>query len=363
MTRTRPRIVQHSFGALGTGGPIGALTRVLASGLGQRFDFVHVAQDRPAGGISVGLIRAMARQIREAQPELVHVRGLGNEGFHGVVAARLARAPRVLVSIHGSQADLVHSGGNPLRRGIVARVLEPLTLRLADGIFAVCENGLERPILRPVSRKVLGVVPNGVDVPRPQPAVRERMRETLSIDDDEVVVVIVARVVRDKGHFDLIEALAGIESRSRERVRLLVVGDGPDALATRSAAEGLRRTRVDFLGRRLDVGEILQASDVFVLPSLLEGMSNALLEAMAAGLPVVATSVGGTTEVVAKGGGVLVPPEAPPELAEALLAFIDDAPRRAAAGAEARRVVAENYTLQHMTDRLGEVYDRMLSRS
>lgn len=356
----KPVIIQHSFGTLGTGGPIGALTRVMDSELQSRFDFIHVSQERPAGGINIQLLREMAHRIREAKPDLVHVRGLGNEGFHGVLAARMADAPRILLTVHGSQGDLVHGRGNPVRRTIVTRVLEPLTLRMSTQVATVCEEALRRKVLQPVSSKVLGVIPNGVDLVVPDAGLRARTRNELGVDDGEVVVAIVGRVVRDKGHFDLLDATRQVESMTGNRLHLLVVGDGADRADLERSAQGFKRTRVSFLGQRDNVPALLQGADVFVLPSLFEGMSNALLEAMASGLPVVASAVGGSTEVVSKGGGLLVPASSPSELAVALATLVEDGDLRSRLGTEAREVIRRNYTVGHMVSRLGEVYDQIL---
>ncbi|WP_051973618.1 glycosyltransferase, partial [Cryobacterium sp. MLB-32] len=404
----RPRIVQHSFGTVGSGGPIGTLTRVLASGLGDSFEFRHVAQPGAAGGINLRLLSSMARQMREFHPQLAHIRGLGNEGFHGVLAARLAGVPTILVSVHGSVRDLVH-GPVGLRRWIVGWVLEPLTLRLATHVVVVCEDALAKPVLRPVRRKIVGVVPNGVDLPDAGPAAtatdagesadagpaatatdagesadagpaatasdtgesadadpaatsRAGLRGQLAIGVDDLVLIVVGRLVLDKGYLDLLDALDRLPPGGAA-VHVLVVGDGPDAAVIRERAASVSRVHVHLLGRRLDVPVLLSAADVFVLPSLHENMSNALLEAMAAGLPVVATRVGGSTEVVGHGGGLLVPPHDPAALAAALQQLFDDPALRSRLGREARAVVAARYTTARMTARLTAVYTALLGRS
>jgi len=356
-----PVVVQHSFGALGSGGPVGALARVLASDLNHRFIFETVSQEAPAGGINLRLIQRMRREIRAARPDIVHVRGLGNEGFHGVVAAKLAGVSRVLVSIHGSQRDLVFPNRLSLRRAFVGWVLEPLTLLLSSAVFVVCEEGLRRPILRRRKNKLLGVVPNGVELRTRDDDARGRLRNELRIGPDEVVVVIVARVVRDKGHFDLIEALATVERSLHNPTHVLIVGEGDDLAAVIDAGRALTNTVLHAVGRRSDVPNLLDASDIFVLPSYHEGMSNALLEAMAAGLPVIATSVGGSTEVVQHGGGMLVSPGHPQELADALSSLLVSPTVRERLGEDARRTVIDHYTIKHMTDRLGSFYDQMLA--
>jgi Glycosyltransferase len=273
----------------------------MESDLVDSFEFRHVRQPLAAGGINIALIREMAREMKAFHPDLAHIRGLGNEGFHGVAAARLARVPRILVSVHGSVGDVINSRGR-LRQGVVANLLEPLTLRMATAVCTVCESALNKPILRRVQDKVVGVVPNGVDLPNLDQVDRAQTRQELSIGRDAAVLIVVARLALDKGHLDLLEAMEGVTMPTQRALHLLIVGDGPDSAAISQRASRLRNVTVHLLGRRLDVNQLLRASDVFVFPTLHENMSNALLEAMASGLPVVATNVGGNTEVVSRGG-------------------------------------------------------------
>ena len=356
---SRPRIVQHSFGSLGSGGPIGALNRVLATDITDMFEFRQVPQPHAAGGINVRLVLTMAREMRDFRPDLAHIRGLGNEGFHGIIAARVARVPRILVSVHGSVGDLVH-GRQTLRRWIVGRILEPLTLRLATHVVTVCEAALDKPILGPVAGKVAGVVPNGVDLSSVSDTVRRATRQALGIDDEDVVLIIVGRLVVDKGHLDLFQALDTLPVASQSRVHLLVVGDGPDAGLLSARSRSVDHVKVHMLGRRSDVPDLLGAADIAVVASRHENLSNALLEAMAMGLPVIATRVGGNTEVVSRGGGLLVPAADPAALAEAILGLLGDAERRTRLGRDARAVVESSYTTEHMKNRLAAVYTSIL---
>ncbi|MDR6904807.1 glycosyltransferase involved in cell wall biosynthesis [Agromyces sp. 3263] len=327
------------------------------SSLGDQFELISVVQDRPAGGINLSLILRMAGQMRRAKPDMAHVRGLGNEGFHGVVAARLAGVSRVLVSVHGSVSDLVH-GRRTLRRRFVEVVLERLTLQLASHISTVCEAAISKPVLRPYARKFVGVTANGVPPTRIDPAARSEVRCELGVSDDTMLVVAVGRLTLDKGIEDI---LASVElARFAQPTILVFVGDGPDRWVIEQWLRSEHETKVILLGRRDDVDRLLAAADVFVLGSLHENLSYALLEAMNAGLPAVATRVGGNVEVLAHGGGVLVAPHAPAELAEALRVLGDPDLRRKL-GAEAKVAIAEHYTLDHMVDRLALAYGSVLS--
>ena len=356
--RRLPIIVQHGAGEPGLGGPATALDRVLSSNLATRYDFVPMIQAAPARGLNLGLLRQFVHTLRLCRPDLVHVRGLGNEGFHGVLAARIARCPRILVSVHGTVRDLAYVEGVRLR--LVRDICEPWTLAMATHVSTVCQWAAQRPFVVRTGSKFVGVVPNGVQIPAGSMLTRSQTRGTLGIGSEDVVLIIVARLTVEKGYLDLAAALAKIPYSGRT-CHLLVVGEGPDHSAIREAMQPPRWLHVRFLGRRSDVADLLGAADVFILPSLHENLSNALVEAMAAGLPVVASSVGGNVEVVSKGGGELVPPADPGALTTVLERWIGDPTSRRALGARARKVVEENYTLDHMTGRLGEVYDRILS--
>lgn len=349
------RVVQHSFGSPGSGGPIGALIRVLDSDLAESIDFLHVAQTAPAGGISVKLIFRMFRQMRQFKPDLAHIRGLGNEGFHGAVAARLAGVPTVLVSVHGSVGDLSDKGWS-IRRWIVRRILEPLTLQIATHVITVCRAALAKPLIKRFEKKVVGIVPNGVSVPSAPGSGRESKRRELGIPEEDLVLIIVARLVVDKGHHDLLQAVQMLPNAWEQRIHLLMVGDGPDETDIRKSAQHAGQVKIHMLGRRHDVRALMECADIAILPSWHENLSNALLEAMAAGLPVVATDVGGNTEVLTRGGGLLVPARDPSALASAITRLMTDTTGRLRMGSEARAIVRESYTVDHMSRGLADVY-------
>jgi glycosyltransferase involved in cell wall biosynthesis len=155
----------------------------------------------------------------------------------------------------------------------------------------------------------------------------------------------------------LIAAIGALRAAGRAAA-LAVVGDGPLRAALAESAERLGvASHVELLGDRADVRDVLAALDVFVLPSRTEGMSNALLEAMATGLPVVATAVGGTPEVIADGSsGLLVPVDDPAAMAAAIVRVLDDPSLAGRLGAAARQTVEERYGAKSMVRRLEAVY-------
>lgn len=191
-------------------------------------------------------------------------------------------------------------------------------------------------------------------------AARDRVRADLGLRPDDLAMIVVARLTWEKGFGVLAEALRRLPPAPNRPV-LLVAGDGPARGDVEAALRGAGTARVRMLGNRADVPDLLSAADLFVFPTLHENLSNALLEAMAHGLPVVASAVGGNVEVLRDGGGRLVPAGDPTALADALAALLADAGTRARLGARARRTVVDRYSLDAMLGSLDTAYQRILA--
>jgi glycosyltransferase involved in cell wall biosynthesis len=159
------------------------------------------------------------------------------------------------------------------------------------------------------------------------------------------------------------ELFGKANAQERERLRLVMVGDGPLMAELRREVDGRGLTCVTWLpGERNDVAELMRAFDVFVLPSLGEGISNTILEAMASGLPTVATDVGGNRELVREGHtGALVPPRAPQQMTLAIGRYMTNPEVCRLHGAAARRVAETEFGLQRMIDTYLAVYDELLA--
>jgi glycosyltransferase involved in cell wall biosynthesis len=189
---------------------------------------------------------------------------------------------------------------------------------------------------------------------------------SLGLEQTAPLIMTVANLRYVKGIDVLLRAISMVR-REFPAVVFAFVGESLDAgyareLFALTAELGItQNTR--FLGPRTDVFSLLKMADVFCLPSRTEGLSNALLEAMACGLPCVATDVGGNAEVLAdRQSGFLVPSERPEVLAERLLALLRDQNLRRRMGNCGRQIVQERFTVQHMVDRLGMLYDDLLHR-
>jgi sugar transferase (PEP-CTERM/EpsH1 system associated) len=308
----------------------------------------HCIGKRP--GLDLGAILKLTRLLRRLRPSIVHSRNWG--AFDAVVAARLAGVPAVIHGEHGREAT--DPDGLNRRRNRLRRLLAPLVSR-----FVTVSVDLRRWLVMTVklpSAKVI-TIHNGVDVYRFAAGDRNAGRETLGLGSRAIVVGTVGRLDAVKDHAGLVEAWAALQA-VRPEAELVIVGEGPcrSGLEHRIVELGLRG-HVHLPGLSRAVPVLLRGFDVFVLPSLAEGISNTVLEAMATGLPVVATRVGGNPELVADGvTGTLVTPRDPLALAAAIGAYVNDPALRARHGDAGRRRVLEHFTVDHMAEAYRALY-------
>lgn len=305
------------------------------------------------------LFVSMAALVRARRVDVVHSNNWGTF-FDAVLAAHLGGASLMVHCIHGLFTEDLEE--MKWRRRFLQRLLAVGTHRL----YAVADY-LRRTYIRRV-----GIAPgrietihNGVDTERHRPADddrRRRMRSRLGYSDDDILFGSVGTLYWIKDPETLLQAAAEVCKR-HPRAAFLWVGDGRLRQSLRAGAERMGLDgRVRYLGRRDDVADILAALDVFVLPSIIEGLSYSILEAMATGLPVVATRVGGNPELIRDGReGLLLPPRRPQQLAGALITLAGDIRLRRRLGAAGRRRVEERFSLRKMVDRYQGMYRCALS--
>ena len=295
-------------------------------GMGERIYDLH--------GIR-GLLRLVHRTL-EFRPDVIHGYLLGPNLF-AVLAGRLARVPMIVVAKRN-----VDRYETPRQQAVQA-----FAHRLATHVIAVSERVRQSSVALGVPAARVTVIRNGVDAQRFQGAGADRTE--LGVAPGRPVIGSVGCLATRKDYGTLLDAVAALAGRGLEPA-LVLVGDGDERprLERRAAELGIA-DRVRFLGERADVERLLPLFDVFVLSSRDEGIPNALLEAMAAGRPAVATAVGGTPEVLEDGRtGWLVPPGDPPALAAALATALVDRDEAARRGAAARREVLERRSIDAM---------------
>ena len=284
-------------------------------------------------------LAALVRLLRAERPGLVHAH-MPISGFLGRLAARIAGVPRVAYTCHG----FLFNQPGPWTRRAASLGLEWLGGRMTDVFLTVSQEEAVDARRLGLARDPVAVL-NGRDPARfhPDPAARARVRASLDVPEDRVVVTVVSRLVRHKGHPELAAAM-----REAPGAELWVVGDrlatdrGED-IGAALAAMGLGQ-RLRLLGYRDDVPAVLAASDIFALPSHFEGLPMSVIEAMLTGLPVVASDIRGPREQVVDGvTGLLVPPMQPPPLARGLALLSGDPALRARMGEAGRARALDLY--------------------
>lgn len=292
----------------------------------------------------------LARFIRSQQFDVVHAHDLW-ANLVGVLAARLVGTPLVV----SSQRDLGHLWWYTAFRTRVIRAIHRLSTAVTANSNAV-RNFVVRDFHVPEDR--VRVIYNGVDFDRFASARRSRADSFPGIAEHDPLIAVLANMHSDvKGHHDLVEAAKALRL-AHPNAKFVLIGDGEERPRIETHAREAQVSNMFlFLGRRKDVPGLLASCDLSVLASHAEGFPNAVLESMAAGLPVIATSVGGVPEVIEDGvNGILVPARAPAMLAEAIHGLLSRPSLASAIGAAGQECVRSNYSFEQSLSELRRLY-------
>lgn len=301
----------------------------------------------------------LARIMRIYRPHVVHSRNWGT--IEAIPAARLAGVPVAIHSEHGYELEML--SGLPMRR----RIFRRLAYTMADAVFAVTRELRDyhaRQAWIPPER--IRVIYNGVDTQRffPRPEERVLLRRRFGLPEGRFIVGTLGRAVAIKDHPTLLRAVETIVRQNID-AHAVLAGSGPELernqrlVADSPALAG----RVTFLPFCDEVPELLNAMDAFALTSISEGMSNTLLEAMAAGLPVVATRVGGNPEVIVEDrSGWLIGPGDSEALASRLAILSSQESLRRRCGIAARERIVECFSLSRMLEEYSHLYLELAAR-
>lgn len=320
----------------------GWLARQL-EGSGVTVEHFHI--ERP---VSPACARSLAAAFRRHRIAVAHSHEF-TMAVYGAWAARLAGSAH-LITMHGSRYY-----AERLRRRLAMRAAVAMSGRTV-AVSTELAAQLRRDLGVPAGR--IETIPNGVPVTAPAATA---IRQELGLAGHDRLLVAVGNLYPVKGHCHLIDALA-ILSAGHPNVHLAICGRGNLAgqLAVRACERGLAG-RVHLLGLRSDVAGILAAADVFVMPSLAEGLPLALLEAMFASAPIVASDVGEVAAALDRGrAGLLVPPADPAALASAIALLLTDPVLARDLGERGRRRAAAEYALSRMVRRYVTAYAAML---
>jgi glycosyltransferase involved in cell wall biosynthesis len=315
--------------------------------------------NRTAWALSVRVVATCLRVLilmLSAPPQIVHF---------FLPAAYLAGAPLAMVA--GLRIRIMSRRGLNLyqTKSPFARKVE---VWLHRHMTALCGNSnavVQELFAEGCPRDKVYLIYNGIDcVPISAADARARSRQRLNIPLQAFVIVIVANLIAYKGHENILDALVAIKGKLPQPWRLLCAGRD-DGLLTplRHQAQQFGLTKnIEFLGLRSDVADILAAADLYVSASHQEGFSNSILEAMASGLPVIATKVGGNAEAVIEGTtGLLVAPNSPENLAAAILRLAADPAQMKQMGAAGRHRVETEFSLDRCVDQYDTMYRGLLN--
>jgi sugar transferase (PEP-CTERM/EpsH1 system associated) len=293
-------------------------------------------------GLSWRSIRQLAKYFRQEQVTIVHTHN-PSPHFHGTLGAVLGGVPIRVHTKHGRNYPHIKK----------AVLLNHVLSWFTDVLVPVSDNvgDVARQIEKVNPRKVRRIW-NGVDTDQYQSEVRP----------PKPVVGTVARLSPEKDQQTMLAAFRVVADQLPE-ARLMFVGDGPCQADLKATAEKLGLTpQVDFLGARMDVPALLPTMSLFTLSSLSEGISMTILEAMAAGRPIVATNVGGNREIVDPACGLIVPGRDPQVLGNAYLELLRDPVQSAKMGRAARQRVIDHFSLQAMVREYASLYEKLLEK-
>jgi len=319
----------------------------------------------PALGREVNLFKdpaavvSLARLIRREKFDIIHTHN-SKAGFIGRLAGRLAGVPLVIHTVHGFA---FHDAESPGRR-ILFRTLERVAARWCDGIIFI-----SKPLEEWANRERIGlrvprrVIYSGIDVESFRRADPQTVRREFGIPSNRVVVGMISKLWEGKGHRSLLQAWHQIQPdwSGGDRPHLMIVGEGPLEDELKQRVRQLELTNsVTFTGFRADIPEVTSAVDVAVLPSEFEGMGRVVLEAMAAGKPVVASRVGGIPDLVRDGvNGLLVPPNDVAALAAALRKVLTDGALREQLSEGAADSLDRKYSSSAMIEQIHAFYNAL----
>ncbi len=302
----------------------------------------------------------LAKIMRNESVHIVHSQGGGRSNFFAMLAARLAKVPIKLVTA----ATLVErwEDTSSLRRACyikVDRVIEDMVDRF------ICVSEEVRQALvhgHGLSPERAITVHNGIDVSgHESPREADEIRQSLHVSSDKIIISLLGRLVWVKGIDLFLQAAANL-CKTHENVYFLVVGDGPLASALKEQEKELGlQGKCSFTGFQKDIPAILKITDILAIPSHSEGLPMVILEAMACGIPVVGSQIGGIPEMIEPGtNGFLIPPADAKSLAEKLSLLVNDKYLREKMGRAARGKVEESFSEAKMIHETEKVYLDMI---
>ncbi|MCA9500498.1 MAG: TIGR03088 family PEP-CTERM/XrtA system glycosyltransferase [Nitrospira sp.] len=301
--------------------------------------------------------------IRDMKPTIMHTRNLPTLEMAAVAA--LARVP---YRIHGEHGRDLHDAYGASKKFLIFRKILDIAVHHYVAVSRDLEQWLQNMVT--IAPRKVSQIYNGVDTEIFY-SNTQKGREVLPdgfASGDQVVIGTVGRLEHVKDQATLIRGLASLVKMDPaivDKVRVVIVGDGSLKTELELLVRDSHLTDMVWMaGARTDIPRLLQSMDIFMLPSEAEGISNTILEAMATGLPVIATRVGGNAELVLEGEtGLLVPPKDPQALGLALSAYLQDRGLMRSHGVAGRKRVEKEFSMRAMVERYLQVYDGLVGKS
>ncbi|MCB9066205.1 MAG: glycosyltransferase family 4 protein [Calditrichae bacterium] len=308
------------------------------------------------GAFDVGTIRTIREFIADNQICLINPHGY-KANFYGLAAAGVGKLPS-LATIH-PWTETEYSF-----RAKIYTFLDKTWLRLVDELVAVSEN-VQEILQKMLPQKQCTLISNGIDVQRFQqvtPEQRLQYRKQLGVAENDLLIGTIGRLVPEKGYQYFIESAAAL-SQELPNIKFAIIGDGElrEDLVSQTRKKNISE-RMQFLGVRNDIPELIAAMDAYVLSSVSEGLPMVVLEAMAAGKPVIATSVGDVPKIIAhRKTGLLIESGDIAALTAAIRELAENPQIATLMGENARNFVEQYYSLAHMTSKYVERFDALIS--
>lgn len=323
--------------------------------LGIPVTVLNASSQAPLSGLT-----SVQELLQDWRPHILHTHGVRANLVGRIANHREGHPAKSVTTVH-SNLSLDY----PVAwKRMLFGAFEHLTWPYVDH-FILVSGAMKKEFLKQgMPEKKLSVIHNAIELPdKEQPHVPQTdLRELLEVGPDVTIIGTVARLHAVKGHTYLLKAIQKVV-QERQDVVFPWFGDGDLYEELKSEAEALGVAQyVKFVGFRKDVSDLLPQLDVFVLPSLSEGLSLSILEALAVGVPVISTAVGGTPEVITTGvDGILVPPADPHALYQSICLLVKDKSRREELAATGKDMVYQRYTLERLVRETTDVYKKMLA--
>lgn len=357
----KPKVMLHIIMPNQISGPNNAAKLISNSFLKENYEFAFLTQEFHSGGkISVKLIFSLIKQIKTFKPDVIHLSGLLGSGFHAVVAARLCGIKNILLTLRGSSTDAINI--SKVNRFVFGHIIEPITMHLSKKVYAVCNAMANRDYIQKHTKgRLLETIHNSAPTIDIKSILPFSLREKLEIDSESLIVVVVGRIIYDKGVTYIADAIKNIVD---ERIKFVFVGDEPREINLPYTLKNeIEERRVFFLGAQKNVISIINECDIFLFATLHENLSNALLEACAVGLAVVATNVGGNPEVIQHNeNGILIPTANSERIKEAIIYLANNKEVRDKLGKQAIKTVETRFSQDFLLKKLENVYNTMLNK-